>query len=306
MSVCIKLGIHIYICMYICIYTYIYIYIYIIYIYVYTYIWCLPTWIWIDVSWVPCTYVLDARLPCTLPLHKLELNIIYTQYATISYHAHTHKHAHTTNTFLDLCLNQKCRDCMLPQIIHKAYWPTIPRNICRPLHFVRQRRRPLPPWEILGQLSRYISHCQQTLPDSTLHAQYIWPDTDEYMHSICIHNICCCTHIRQHSDTHVYASIITIRNACAPWCYGNSEQTHPLRSSFAWESPRMRGRTRARTPRPCGRGRFSVLPGFLPSFRLTPVAGLIFETKNRAIFLERFFWRDFSGAALLPVQLCSH
>jgi len=39
---------------------------------------------------------------------------------------------------------------------------------------------------------------------------------------------------------------------------------------------------------------------------LTPVAGLIFETKNRAIFLERFFWRDFSGAALLPVQLCSH
>ena len=30
---------------------------------------------------------------------------------------------------------------------------------------------------------------------------------------------------------------------------------------------------------------------------LTPVAGLIFETKNRAIFLERFFWRDFSGAA---------
>ena len=39
---------------------------------------------------------------------------------------------------------------------------------------------------------------------------------------------------------------------------------------------------------------------------LTPVAGPIFETKNRAIFLERFFWRDFSGAALLPVQLCSH
>jgi len=33
---------------------------------------------------------------------------------------------------------------------------------------------------------------------------------------------------------------------------------------------------------------------------VTPVAGLIFETKNRAIFLERFFWRDFSGAALLP------
>jgi len=32
----------------------------------------------------------------------------------------------------------------------------------------------------------------------------------------------------------------------------------------------------------------------------TPVAGLIFETKNRAIFLERFFGRGISGAALLP------
>jgi len=39
---------------------------------------------------------------------------------------------------------------------------------------------------------------------------------------------------------------------------------------------------------------------------ITPVAGLIFETKNRAIFLERFFWRDFSGTALLSVQLCFH
>jgi len=39
---------------------------------------------------------------------------------------------------------------------------------------------------------------------------------------------------------------------------------------------------------------------------VTPVAGLIFETKNRAVFLERFFWRGISGAALLPVQLCSH
>jgi len=39
---------------------------------------------------------------------------------------------------------------------------------------------------------------------------------------------------------------------------------------------------------------------------LMPVAGLIFETKNRAIFLERFFWRHFSGEKLLPVQLCSH
>jgi len=32
----------------------------------------------------------------------------------------------------------------------------------------------------------------------------------------------------------------------------------------------------------------------------TPVARLILETKNRAIFLERFFWRGISGAALLP------
>jgi len=39
---------------------------------------------------------------------------------------------------------------------------------------------------------------------------------------------------------------------------------------------------------------------------MTPVAGLIFETKNREIFLETFFWRDFSGEKLLPVQLCSH
>jgi len=35
---------------------------------------------------------------------------------------------------------------------------------------------------------------------------------------------------------------------------------------------------------------------------LTPVAGLIFETKNREIFLERFFWRVFSGAALRRSQ----
>jgi len=33
---------------------------------------------------------------------------------------------------------------------------------------------------------------------------------------------------------------------------------------------------------------------------LTPVARLIFETKNRAIFLQRFFGRGISGAALLP------
>ena len=33
--------------------------------------------------------------------------------------------------------------------------------------------------------------------------------------------------------------------------------------------------------------------------QFTPVAGLIFETKNRAIF-RRFFWRDFSGEKLLP------
>jgi len=47
-------------------------------------------------------------------------------------------------------------------------------------------------------------------------------------------------------------------------------------------------------------------PKTLNGSGLTPVAGLIFETKNRAIFLERFFWRDFSGEKLLPVQLCSH
>ena len=28
---------------------------------------------------------------------------------------------------------------------------------------------------------------------------------------------------------------------------------------------------------------------------LTPVAGLIFETKNRAIFLERFFGREITA-----------
>jgi len=33
---------------------------------------------------------------------------------------------------------------------------------------------------------------------------------------------------------------------------------------------------------------------------LTPVARLIFDTKNPAIFLERFFGRGISGAALLP------
>ena len=36
---------------------------------------------------------------------------------------------------------------------------------------------------------------------------------------------------------------------------------------------------------------------------ITPVAGRIFETKNRAIFLERFFGRGISGAALLPYNL---
>jgi len=30
-------------------------------------------------------------------------------------------------------------------------------------------------------------------------------------------------------------------------------------------------------------------------FYFTPVAGLIFETKNREIFLERFFWREITG-----------
>jgi len=42
------------------------------------------------------------------------------------------------------------------------------------------------------------------------------------------------------------------------------------------------------------------------SCKPTPVAGMIFETKNRAIFLERLFWRGISGEALMPVQLCSH
>jgi len=45
---------------------------------------------------------------------------------------------------------------------------------------------------------------------------------------------------------------------------------------------------------------------FAFAFTFTPVAGLIFETENREIFLERFFWREIPGAALLPVQLCSH
>ena len=39
---------------------------------------------------------------------------------------------------------------------------------------------------------------------------------------------------------------------------------------------------------------------FDPATGVTPVAGLIFETKNRATFLERFFGRGISGAALLP------
>jgi len=42
------------------------------------------------------------------------------------------------------------------------------------------------------------------------------------------------------------------------------------------------------------------------AYYLTPVAGPIFETKNRVIFLERFFGRGISGEALLPLQLCSH
>ena len=39
---------------------------------------------------------------------------------------------------------------------------------------------------------------------------------------------------------------------------------------------------------------------------VTLVAGPIFETKNRAIFLERFSGRGILGEALLPLQLCSH
>ena len=41
---------------------------------------------------------------------------------------------------------------------------------------------------------------------------------------------------------------------------------------------------------------FSTLPCLdTPSVALTPVAGLIFETKNRAIFLERIFGRGISA-----------
>jgi len=36
---------------------------------------------------------------------------------------------------------------------------------------------------------------------------------------------------------------------------------------------------------------------------VTPVARPIFETKNRAIFLERFFGRGMSGEASLPYNL---
>jgi len=51
---------------------------------------------------------------------------------------------------------------------------------------------------------------------------------------------------------------------------------------------------------------FARVNQLTPASLITPVAGLIFETKNREIFPERFFWRDFSGAALLHVQVCSH
>jgi len=37
---------------------------------------------------------------------------------------------------------------------------------------------------------------------------------------------------------------------------------------------------------------------------LTPVAGLIFESKNRKI--ERFFWRDFSGEIFLEQHYCPY
>ena len=47
----------------------------------------------------------------------------------------------------------------------------------------------------------------------------------------------------------------------------------------------------------------SVLMHILMSHTITPVARLIFETKNRVIFLERFFGRGISGAALLPYNL---
>ena len=39
----------------------------------------------------------------------------------------------------------------------------------------------------------------------------------------------------------------------------------------------------------------SILMFLTPLAEVTPVAGLIFETKNRAIFRERIFGRDFSA-----------
>ena len=39
---------------------------------------------------------------------------------------------------------------------------------------------------------------------------------------------------------------------------------------------------------------------------ITPVAGRIFETKNRAISLERFFGRGNFGRSITCLQLCSH
>ena len=58
----------------------------------------------------------------------------------------------------------------------------------------------------------------------------------------------------------------------------------------------------------CWPSRFSISISttFSSTHFLTPVAVPIFETKNRAIFLESFFGRGISGEALLPLQLCSH
>ena len=49
-----------------------------------------------------------------------------------------------------------------------------------------------------------------------------------------------------------------------------------------------------------------IISDFHPPSTVTPVAGQIFETKNRAIFLVKFFGKGISGEALLPLQLCSH
>ena len=79
-----------------------------------------------------------------------------------------------------------------------------------------------------------------------------------------------------------------------------------------WIPLRIRIRSRNTQPhlnfqeRSTWRSWFTTPLNIPPVSVLTPVAGPIFETKNRAIFLERFFGRGISGEALLPLQLGSH